>query len=75
MSKMSRKQYADLYGPTTGDKIRLADTDLYIEIEKDLRSDGDEAVYGGGKTLRDGMGSDGTLTSAAGISIWLLPTR
>ena len=66
MSKMSRKQYADLYGPTTGDKIRLANTDLYIEIEKDLRDYGDEAVYGGGKTLRDGMGSDGSLTSSAG---------
>jgi len=66
MSKMSRKQYADLFGPTTGDKIRLADTDLYIEIEKDLRDYGDEAVYGGGQTLRDGMGTDNTLTSAAG---------
>ncbi len=66
MSKMSRKQYADLFGPTTGDKIRLADSDLYLEIEKDLRSYGDEAVYGGGKTLRDGMGMDNTLDSAAG---------
>ncbi|HZY89698.1 MAG TPA: urease subunit alpha, partial [Gemmataceae bacterium] len=66
MSKMSRKEYADLFGPTTGDRIRLADTDLYVEIEKDLRVYGDEAVYGGGKTLRDGMGSDGSLTSAAG---------
>lgn len=66
MSKMSRKQYADLFGPTVGDKIRLADSDLYIEIEKDLRTYGDEAVYGGGKTLRDGMGSDSLLTSAGG---------
>lgn len=66
MSKMSRKQYADLFGPTTGDKIRLADSSLYIEIERDLRDYGDEAVYGGGKTLRDGMGMDNTLTSAAG---------
>jgi urease subunit alpha len=63
---MSRKEYADLFGPTTGDKIRLADSDLYIEIERDLREYGDEAVYGGGKTLRDGMGMDNTLTSAAG---------
>ena len=61
-----RQQYSDLYGPTTGDKIRLADTDLYIEIEKDLRVYGEEAVYGGGKTLRDGMGYDNELTSAAG---------
>jgi urease subunit alpha len=66
MSKISRRQYSDLFGPTTGDKIRLADTDLYIEIEKDLRVYGEEAVYGGGKTLRDGMGYDNELTSAAG---------
>ncbi|MBL9125753.1 MAG: urease subunit alpha [Planctomycetaceae bacterium] len=66
MSKISRKQYADLFGPTTGDKIRLGDTELYIEIERDLRVYGDEAVYGGGKTLRDGMGLDNQLTSAAG---------
>ncbi|TIC80532.1 urease subunit alpha [Crenobacter intestini] len=66
MSSISRQQYADLFGPTTGDKIRLGDTDLYIEIEKDLRSYGDEAVYGGGKTLRDGMGMDNQLTGFAG---------
>ena len=66
MAKISRRQYSDLYGPTTGDKIRLSDTDLYIEIEKDLRVYGEEAVYGGGKTLRDGMGYDNELTSAAG---------
>ena len=51
MSKISRKQYADLFGPTTGDKIRLGDTDLYVEIEKDMRVYGDELVTGGGKTL------------------------
>ncbi len=66
MAKISRQQYSDLYGPTTGDKIRLGDTDLYIEIEKDLRVYGEEAVYGGGKTLRDGMGYDNELTNAAG---------
>ena len=66
MAKISRQQYADLYGPTTGDKIRLADTQLYVEIEKDLRTYGEEAIYGGGKTLRDGMGYDNELTSAAG---------
>jgi urease subunit alpha len=66
MSKISRKQYADLFGPTVGDKIRLGDTELYVEIENDLRIYGDEAVYGGGKTLRDGMGIDNRLTSAAG---------
>lgn len=66
MAKISRQQYADLYGPTTGDKIRLGDTNLYIEIEKDLRVYGEEAVYGGGKTLRDGMGFDNEHTSSAG---------
>ena len=66
MARISRQQYSDLYGPTTGDKIRLGDTDLYIEIEKDLRVYGEEAVYGGGKTIRDGMGFDNELTSAAG---------
>jgi urease subunit alpha len=66
MSSITRKQYNDLFGPTTGDKIRLGDTHLYIEIEKDLRHYGDEAVYGGGKTLRDGMGADTQLTSAGG---------
>lgn len=66
MTKISRKQYADLYGPTTGDKIRLGNTDLYVEIEKDLRVYGDELVTGGGKTLRDGMGSDNQITQEAG---------
>ena len=66
MANISRRQYADLYGPTTGDKIRLGDTDLYIEIEQDLRVYGEEAVYGGGKTLRDGMGFDNELTSVGG---------
>ncbi len=55
-----------LFGPTVGDKIRLGNTDLYVEIEKDLRVYGDEAVYGGGKTLRDGMGLDNECTSAGG---------
>ncbi|WP_353948410.1 urease subunit alpha [Sporolactobacillus sp. Y61] len=54
--KMTRKQYAGLYGPTVGDAIRLADTDLFIEIEKDYTHYGDEIVFGGGKVIRDGMG-------------------
>jgi urease subunit alpha len=67
MTQISRQQYADLYGPTVGDKIRLGDSDLYVEIERDLRgSYGDELQYGGGKTLRDGMGSDNLLTQEAG---------
>ncbi|HVC00544.1 MAG TPA: urease subunit alpha [Candidatus Dormibacteraeota bacterium] len=51
-----RRTYADLYGPTTGDRIRLADTDLFIEIEKDYAQYGDEITFGGGKVIRDGMG-------------------
>ena len=66
MATISRQQYSQLFGPTTGDKIRLADSGLYIEIEKDLRVYGEEAIYGGGKTLRDGMGFDSELTSANG---------
>ena len=53
---LSRKQYADLYGPTTGDRVRLADTELIIEIEKDYTVYGDEITFGGGKVIRDGMG-------------------
>ena len=56
MNKISRDRYADMYGPTTGDKIRLADTELIIEIEHDHAVYGDEAKFGGGKTIRDGMG-------------------
>ena len=66
MAVISRKQNNDLFGPTTGDKIRLGNTDLYVEIEKDLRVYGDETVYGGGKTLRDGMGTANVVTSDAG---------
>ena len=66
MSKISVKQYADLYGPTTGDKIRLGDTSLFVEIERDLRVYGDEIECGGGKTLRDGMGSDNQITQVGG---------
>ena len=53
---ISRKLYADMFGPTVGDKIRLADTDLFIEVEKDLTTYGDEVKFGGGKVIRDGMG-------------------
>jgi urease subunit alpha len=66
MTSISRHEYANLFGPTTGDKVRLGDTDLYVEIERDLRVIGDEALYGGGKTLRDGMGMDNQLTSSGG---------
>ncbi len=60
--ELSRKQYADLYGPTTGDAIRLADTELFLEIEKDLTAYGEEVVFGGGKVIRDGMGQNGQAT-------------
>ncbi len=66
MTEISRQEYAGLFGPAMGDKIRLGDTDLYIEIERDLRVPGDEAIYGGGKTLRDGMGVNNQLTSEGG---------
>lgn len=55
-TEVSREAYANMYGPTTGDKIRLGDTDLFAEIEKDFAVYGDECVFGGGKVLRDGMG-------------------
>ena len=66
MATISRQEYNNLFGPTVGDKIRLGDTDLYVEIEKDLREYGDEVVYGGGKTIRDGMGLANTMTSEEG---------
>jgi urease subunit alpha len=55
-STISRGAYADMYGPTTGDRIRLADTELIVEVEKDLTSYGEEVKFGGGKVIRDGMG-------------------
>ncbi len=65
--KMSRLQYAQMYGPTVGDSIRLADTDLFIEIEKDFTSYGDEVVFGGGKVIRDGMGEHPLATRDEGV--------
>jgi urease subunit alpha len=54
--KISRQAYADMFGPTTGDKVRLADTDLWIEVEEDHTVYGEEVKFGGGKVIRDGMG-------------------
>ena len=65
-TKISGEKYAMMYGPTTGDKVRLADTDLVIEVEKDYTTYGDECKFGGGKTLRDGMGQSVKTTSADG---------
>ena len=68
MAIISRKEYAAMYGPTTGDAVRLGDTSLLAEVEKDYAVPGDECLHGGGKTLRDGIGlasgyssSDGSL--------------
>jgi urease subunit alpha len=63
--RISRERYAQLYGPTAGDQVRLADTDLWIEVEQDHCVGGDEAVFGGGKTIRESM-QQGTTTRAAG---------
>lgn len=65
--EMSRKQYAEMYGPTTGDAIRLADTDLLAEIEHDYTVYGEEVSFGGGKVIRDGMGQNGQMTRDEGI--------
>jgi len=54
--QMSRQSYADMFGPTTGDLVRLGDTDLWVRVEKDFTIYGDECKFGGGKVLRDGMG-------------------
>lgn len=56
MATISRKAYAEMYGPTTGDRVRLGDTDLWIEVEDDKTIYGDEVKFGGGKVIRDGMG-------------------
>ena len=55
-TRIARAAYADMFGPTTGDRVRLADTDLFIEIEKDFTTYGEEVKFGGGKVIRDGMG-------------------
>ena len=56
MTRIPRRAYADMYGPTTGDRVRLADTDLFAEVERDLTTYGEEVKFGGGKVIRDGMG-------------------
>ncbi|MCY7331271.1 MAG: urease subunit alpha [Pseudanabaena sp. CAN_BIN31] len=63
--KMSRRAYAETYGPTVGDKVRLADTELFIEVERDYTTYGDEVKFGGGKVIRDGMGQS-PITNANG---------
>ncbi len=63
--RIGRALYADLYGPTTGDRVRLADTDLFVEVERDFTTYGEEVTFGGGKVIRDGMGQ-GQQTRAEG---------
>jgi urease subunit alpha len=65
--KISRTAYAALYGPTTGDRIRLGDTELVVEIERDFTHYGDEITFGGGKVIRDGMGQHPTATRDEGV--------
>src|SRR5262249_43662597 len=67
MSIVSRQQYASLYGPTAGDRFRLADTSLIAEVERSLLLPGEEAIYGGGKSLRDGMGQVPGVRNADGV--------
>ena len=77
--KISRHAYAEMFGPTTGDRVRLADTDLFIEVEKDLTVYGEEVKFGGGKVIRDGMGqsqrnwkdcADTVITNALIVDYW-----
>jgi len=64
--RLTRQEYVELFGPTVGDRVRLGDTELWAEVEKDYLVLGDECVFGGGKTLRDGLGTHGGVTAAEG---------
>lgn len=64
--RVSRREYVETFGPTTGDRVRLGDTNLWAEVERDLLVHGDECVFGGGKTLRDGIGTHGGFTAKEG---------
>jgi len=80
MARISRAAYADMYGPTTGDRVRLADTELFVEVERDFTIFGEEVKFGGGKVIRDGMGqsqirnaegaADTVITNALIIDHW-----
>jgi urease subunit alpha len=79
MSKISRQAYAEMFGPTVGDRVRLADTGLFIEVEKDFTTYGEEVKFGGGKVIRDGMGQsqrnykdvmDTVITNAVIVDHW-----
>src|ERR1700687_2008806 len=78
--KIERRAYVDMFGPTTGDRVRLADTALIVEVERDFTTYGEEVKFGGGKVIRDGMGQsqltcgsgavDTVLTNALIIDHW-----
>src|SRR4249920_3539886 len=77
--KISRRAYAEMFGPTVGDRVRLADTDLIVEVERDLTVYGEEVKFGGGKVIRDGMGqsqrvakdcADTVITNAVIVDYW-----
>src|SRR5205814_8663497 len=79
MTRISRAAYAEMFGPTTGDRVRLADTELWIEVEKDFTVYGEEVKFGGGKVIRDGMGqsqraaaqvADTVITNALIVDHW-----
>src|SRR6202451_954904 len=80
MARVTRAAYADMFGPTTGDRVRLADTELFVEVERDLTTYGEEVKFGGGKVIRDGMGQsqasqaegavDTVITNALIIDHW-----
>ena len=61
--KISKQAYADMFGPTVGDKVRLADTELWVEVEKDFTTYGEEVKFGGGKVIRDGQGQSQLLAA------------
>ena len=71
--KLTRALYAEMFGPTVGDQVRLADTDLFIEVERDLIAEnggyGDEVKFGGGKVIRDGMGQSPLATDAESLDL------
>jgi urease subunit alpha len=71
--KISRQAYAEMFGPTTGDRVRLADTELWIEVENDFTIYGEEVKFGGGKVIRDGMGQGQRV--AADVATPSSPTR
>jgi urease subunit alpha len=73
MLKLTRRQYAEMFGPTVGDRVRLADTELFVQVERDLIAEnggyGNEIKFGGGKVIRDGMGQSGTARDAESLDL------